>query len=218
MTKTRKIKFDDSTEVGNNLTLNGSAILYFAQQQLHFLNQNWIPVLEFLCSTCNKKRNENVIIKIILISVGGAHEVMVTEGSIDNFGNIIHVHTSSLQPLQTLQSYTYHPSSSSSGRHSPSDAAAATAAYSSSISDGYQHNYHHGIPKQEHHYHQHHGNSSSASSRMEQNLYNKIEVIPSYKSTLHGATAQVYTALASPSSSGALTYDHTATLYRLDQN
>jgi len=146
----------------------------------------------------------------MLLFAGGVHEVMVTEGSIDNYGNIIHVHTSSLQPLQTLQNYTYHPASSS-GRHSPSDAATAAAAYSSS-SDVYQHggSYHHqGKSQQDHHYH-HHGNFS-ASSRMDPTLYNKIEVIPSYKSNLHGATAQVYTALASPPST---TYDQTATLYR----
>lgn len=136
---------------------------------------------------------------------------MVTDGTLDNFGsNVIHVHAGSLQPLQTLQSFTY-PSLTSSGRHSPSSAAAAAAA-AYNTSDGYQ--YHQGggnkLHQDTHHYISHHGSGSS--SRLDPSLYSKIEVIPSYKSTLHGATAQVYSTIPSSSPNTGV-YDHTATLY-----
>ncbi|XP_046446838.1 box A-binding factor-like isoform X3 [Daphnia pulex] len=151
-------------------------------------------------------------------------EVMVTDGTVDNFGsNVIHVHTTSLQPLQTLQSFTY----PSSDRHSPNSAAAAAAA-AYNTSDGYQY---HQIgsnsklqTQQEtshHHYtsllsHGGGGSSGSSSGRLvDPSLYSKLEVTPSqYKSTLHGATAQVYShniPSSSPNHSGV--YDHTATLY-----
>lgn len=148
---------------------------------------------------------------------------MVTDGTVDNFGsNVIHVHATSLQPLQTLQSFTY----PSLDRHSPSSAAAAAAA-AYNTSDGYQ--YHQignnaKLQQQEtshHHYTSliHGGGSATSGSSsgrlIDPSLYTKIEVTPSqYKSTLHGATAQVYShniPSSSPNNSGV--YDHTATLY-----
>lgn len=124
---------------------------------------------------------------------------MVSE-ALDSFGNVIHVHTTSLQSLQPLQSFIY----PSSGRHSSSTtsssaaAAAAAAAYSN---DGYpQQPYQRG----EHHYE---NSGVSASGRIDPNLYSKIETIPSYKTNLHGG-GHVYTMSPPPPS-----YDHTATLY-----
>ena len=131
---------------------------------------------------------------------------MVTDGTLDNFGsNVIHVHASSLQPLQTLQSFTY-PSLTSSGRHSPTLAAAtAAAAYNSSDGDQYHQGSGNKLHQDAHHYH-------VSSNRVDPSLYSKIEVIPSYKSTLHGATAQVYSTIPSSSPNTGV-YDHTATLY-----
>lgn len=144
-------------------------------------------------------------------TLGGAHEVMVTDGTLDNFGsNVIHVHASTLQPLQTLQSFTY-PSLTSSGRHSPSSAAAAAAA-AYNTSDGYQYHQSGGNKlHQESHVYNPHGSSSSG--RIDPSLYSKLEVIPSYKSTLHGATAQVYSTIPSSSPNTGVYGDHTATLY-----
>jgi hypothetical protein len=147
--------------------------------------------------------------------------VLVTDGTVDNFGsNVIHVHTTSLQPLQTLQSFSY----PSSDRHSPSSAAAAAAA-AYNTSDGYQYHQignHSKLQQQEtshHHYSSliHGGGSGSSGSSgsgrlVDPSLYSKIEVTPSqYKSNLHGATAQVYSH-AIPSSSPNVVFD-TATLY-----
>ena len=147
--------------------------------------------------------------------------MLVTDGTVDNFGsNIIHVHTTSLQPLQTLQSFSY----PSSDRHSPSSAAAAAAA-AYNTSDGYQYHQignHSKLQQQEtshHHYSSliHGGGSGSSGSSgsgrlVDPSLYSKIEVTPSqYKSNLHGATAQVYSH-AIPSSSPNVVFD-TATLY-----
>lgn len=148
---------------------------------------------------------------------------MVTDGTLDNFGNnVIHVHTGSLQPLQTLQSFTF-PSILSSGRHSPaSAAAAAAAAYNTSDSYQYQQIGNTKLQQQHevthHHYGSlHHGGTSSGSSSgrlLDSSLYSKIEVIPSYKSNLHGATAQVYSHnIPSSSPNNVGVYDHTATLY-----
>ncbi|XP_032779626.2 box A-binding factor isoform X2 [Daphnia magna] len=157
---------------------------------------------------------------------GAAQEVMVTDGTLDNFGNnVIHVHSSSLQPLQTLQSFSF-PSLSSSGRHSPtSAAAAAAAAYNTSDTYQYQQIGNTKLQQQQqeathHHYGTlHHGSggtsSGSSSGRLlDSSLYSKIEVIPSYKTALHGATAQVYSHnIPSSSPNNVGVYDHTATLY-----
>lgn len=166
----------------------------------------------------------NVITNVFFFSCRVGGEVMVTDGTVDNFGsNVIHVHTTSLQPLQTLQSFTY----PSSDRHSPNSAAAAAAA-AYNTSDGYQ--YHQigsnsKLQSQQETSHHHYtsllshgggGSSGSSSGRLvDPSLYSKLEVTPSqYKSTLHGATAQVYShniPSSSPNHSGV--YDHTATLY-----
>lgn len=134
---------------------------------------------------------------------------MVTDGSLENFGsNVIHVHASTLQPLQTLQSFTYSTLPSTT-RHSPTSAAAAATAAAYSSNEGYQ--YHQlgtaKLSQDSHHYH-----GSGSSSRLDQNIYSKVEVISPYKSTLHGATAQVYSTIPSSSPNSA-NYDHTATLY-----
>lgn len=129
---------------------------------------------------------------------------MVSE-ALDSFGNVIHVHTTSLQSLQPLQSFIY----PSSGRHSSSttssSAAAAAAAAAAYSNDGYpQQTYQRG----EHHYENPSGGTSVG--RIDPNLYSKIESIPSYKSNLHGG-GHVYTMSPPPPS-----YDssgHTATLY-----
>ena len=137
---------------------------------------------------------------------------MVSDGTLENFGsNIIHVHSSSLQPLQTLQSFSY-PSLTSSGRHSPTSSAAAAAAAAYNASDSYPY---HGSGGNKLHQESHHAYSrnSTSSNQLDSNLYNKIEVIPSYKSALHGATAQVYSAIQSTSPSTSIYGDHTATLY-----
>lgn len=135
---------------------------------------------------------------------------MVTDGSLENFGNnIIHIQTGSLQSLQTLQAFPY---TSLSGRHSPSSAAAAAAA-AYNTSDGYQ--YHQsGVGKlhqESHPYSSHHGVSTSG--RLDSNAYSKIEGISSYKTALHGATAQVYSNIPSSSPNTVVYGDHTATLY-----
>jgi len=128
---------------------------------------------------------------------------MVSE-ALDSFGNVIHVHTTSLQSLQPLQSFIY----PSSGRHSSSttssSAAAAAAAAAAYSNDGYpQQPYQRG----EHHYENPSGGSGSSVGRIDPNLYSKIEAIPSYKTNLHGG-GHVYTMSPPPPS-----YDHTATLY-----
>ncbi|XP_057371509.1 box A-binding factor-like isoform X2 [Daphnia carinata] len=159
---------------------------------------------------------------------GATQEVMVTDGTLDNFGNnIIHVHSSSLQPLQTLQSFSF-SSLSSSGRHSPSSvaaAAAAAAAYNASDTYQYQQIGNTKLQQQQqeathHHYgtlHHSSGGTPSGSSsgrQLDPSLYSKIEVIPSYKTNLHGATAQVYSHnIPSSSPNNVGVYDHTATLY-----
>lgn len=144
--------------------------------------------------------------------LGATHEVMVTDGTLENFGSgIIHLHTSSLQPLQTLQSFSYQ-SLTSSGRHSPSSAAAAAAAAAYNTSDSYP--YHSSGGNKLHQEAHHQGyNNRAASGQLESNQYSKIEIIPSYKSALHGATAQVFSAIQSTSPSTSIYGDQTATLY-----
>lgn len=129
----------------------------------------------------------------------------MSEGA-DSYGtNVIHVST--LQPLHNVQTFSYNQSTS--GKHSPTSAAAAAAA-AYNATDDYQ--YHHGSNKMHQESTQFSTMHGSSSSRVDPTLYSKVEVIPTYKSTLHGTTGQVYTSL-SPPSSGAGVYDHTATLY-----
>lgn len=143
--------------------------------------------------------------------LGATHEGMVTDGTLESFGSgIIQVHTSSLQPLQTLQSFSYQ-SLTSSGRHSPSSAAAVVAsAYNTS--DNYP--YHTSSGNKLHQEAHHHGyNNRAASGQLDSNQYSKIEPIPSYKSALHGATAQVFSTIQSTSPGTSIYGDQTATLY-----
>lgn len=146
----------------------------------------------------------------------GNHEVIVSEAALDGFGSVIQLQTTSLQPLQTFQSFTY---LTSAGRHSSSGSnnpiAAAAAAYNN---DGYQQQQHGSGGA----YHQHRGNpdhhghyggnasgsNSTPSGRMVDPNLHKIDGIPSYKTALHGAAAQIYTLSPPPS-----IYDQTATLY-----
>ena len=134
---------------------------------------------------------------------GAQHEVMVSEAALDSFGNVVHVHTTTLQPLQTLQSFTYHPASVGRSSHSSSAAATTAAAYRT---DGY-----HGggyRDGEQQHYNSGSGNASGSGRMNDPNMYSKIELI-SYKPALHGATSQVYGAMSPPQSS----YDHTVTIH-----